>query len=213
MDIRDFKSVVKRAIKDVLGERDWFSGQPDATAFAMLLTCRLACLQPTENHLLVGAPKSKQSLPLIKHFIRQLRIKPAPMELMVDFLVARCETDTRQIPITACESEVHQSFGVDYNFDKMKGKQPRNGYVWDFRKLLFFQAERRLFIARFNKPLQQLSTLKKTLQDCARDYRRFWNNSELFIVLLPSGKTQKEDFASIAVGRNADGLTFENVFP
>jgi len=106
MDIKKFKSVVECTINDVLGKRKkWFNGQPDATAFAMLLTCRLARLRRNKKHLLIGAPKSKETGRIIDKFVRPLpALKRAQMELMVDFLVTSIKSAQLQIPIIACES-------------------------------------------------------------------------------------------------------------
>ncbi len=54
-------------------------------------------------------------------------------EFLVDFLVAQKASETKLVPLVACESEM-QNHATGYRICR------ESGYVWDFVKLLHFRA-------------------------------------------------------------------------
>ena len=118
---------------------------------------------------------------IAKHSVTVMKI-----EWMVDFLVVDQESATKRIPLIACESEMHPNHGCGYSFDPYDKdpKYHKDDYVWDFCKLLHFNAPYLLFIARLSD--RNFVTLEESLNQCAREYRELWQNSRLRIVLLPT---------------------------
>jgi hypothetical protein len=212
--IDDFQNLVHNCIPVVLekfGEEEWFNGQPQATALSVLLMCELAhkmgCGQ-REKLILTGSPHSKDTKSCVEPFAAKYNIDWVDREFIIDFFLERRGYELILEPLVACESEVHGGHGVDYNFNfdfksSRHRKDPVNGYVWDFRKLLLFPAPNLMFIARVNRFDKQMSKLQETLKACAHDYKHFWCGRKLLIVLLPTAKRQKEH-ACVGIGLDGE---------
>lgn len=181
--------------------------QPSATAFAGALTFSLAP-STTCTPILYCAPHS----PLTKHLLADHLISFVSQEWLVDFVVVEQESATKRLPLIACESEMHPSHGVGYSFDIVRdgggNVYPKDGYVWDFCKLLHFPAPHLLFAAQL--PDVYMGRLEDSLRACAREYRSFWENRRLTIVLLPSA-TRRRSRIRLGAGNAAGELHFENL--
>jgi hypothetical protein len=188
------------------------NSQPHATAFAAVLAYQIGSPSAANQPVLIGAPHSKEKTPKI---LAKCSIPYEHREWIVDFYVADRRSTTVELPLLACESEVHKAHGVDYDFS-FNSKGPRNGFVWDFRKLLHFRAPKLLFVARVSKgdpDYSRLSTLKCTLRQCAQDYSSVWSShAELYVVLLPGGQTE-QNHASFALSSGGALSKFHPLFP
>jgi len=214
MTIPQFRAIVHASIQHTLDYFDngWFTvdaSQTLTTAFSGKLTCALA--PEKGNRFLLAAPRNTVTN-YFNTVVADANMEWERREWMIDFVVEVRETDTFSRPLIGCESEAWNSYDVGHGFEAQVGGQPRNGYLWDFKKLIFFQAPRLLFVARVNKPEAQLPELQQSLAQCAIEHAEYWPKREVFLCLLPSGKTQKR-FAGIAVWRDQTPTPFEPLYP
>ena len=201
-----------KVINDDFGGKLPPASQPDTTGFSAILALRLAPSNYKETKL-IGAPHSKKT----HNLLHGRKVEWTHREWMVDFYVVHQKSSTFDEPLIACESEAWTGFDVEFTFDfinQKKGKktvcEAKNGYLWDFRKLLHFRAPHLLFVARVNRPEDRLPKLEKTLASCAKEYAAVWNDSQLSVVLLPSGHTKKE-LTRIGTAWDGASLQFENL--
>lgn len=161
------------------------SYQPHGTALAMAVAGDIASVGGAR--VLVAAPHDEATGELLG--LHGLAYEHR--EWLADITVWDRSTRT-EFPVLACESEVAPSHGVGYDF----GTAGRNnGYVWDFRKLLFVAAPSLLFVARVNKErgdgtFARLTRLKETIAACASDYATVWQGRALRVILLPNGANE-----------------------
>jgi hypothetical protein len=184
------------------------SYQPYGTALAMAVAGDIGAVGGPR--VLLAAPHDQETSTLLG----QHGVGYEHREWLADFTVWDRSTPV-EMPIRACESEVHPSHGVDYNFELWPGtNNPKNGYVWDFRKLLFVSAPSLLFVARVNKEqgdggqFARLLRLKHTIAACATDYAAVWAGRTLRIVLLPNG-AREADWTILGVSLGNAPLEWE----
>lgn len=133
---------LRMAVREV--SRKMFGGklprsQKQGTAFGMALAWEL---RPAlaEKLVLYGKPRKDET----KELVAKQGISYVDKEVLVDFVVARQESETKIVPLVGCESEMHTNHGVGFSLDD------KNGYTFDFWKLLMFQAPLLLFAACVN---------------------------------------------------------------
>jgi hypothetical protein len=184
--------------------------QPHGTALAMALAHDLGGVPGNPARFLSGAPHDAATRKLLSRHGVDYRHR----EWLLDFVVFEPHGMLVEIPVLACESEVHPAHGVEYSFDCWPdSNSPKNGFVWDFRKLLFVAAPQLLFIARVNKEqgdgkFSRLLRLKKTITACALDYAAAWSGRTLRAVLLPNGATEG-DWALLGVSGEGGAVHWE----
>ncbi len=169
--------------------------QPSATAFAGALTFSLATSN-ADSPVLYCAPKTAAT----RELLATHEVPFTAREWLVDFVVVDKESATKRIPLVACESEMHANHGVGYSFDIWDDGYPKDGYVWDFCKLLHFPAPHLLFAARL--PVSRFEELEASLRRCAQEYRELWLTRRVSVVLLPSGTKRR---SRVRLGRAVNG--------
>jgi hypothetical protein len=147
--------------------------QNQATATAVVLARSLV---PTSaiNPVLYGNLKRDEARALVE----SAGVEFVPGEFMLDFVIMDCLTETKQVPLVACESEMYAFHGTGYGFTG------DHGYVRDFRKLLFFKSPTLLFAAWV--PGSRLDDVQESLALCAREYADLWEGDRLYVALFPS---------------------------
>lgn len=189
---------LRKAVREV--SRKMFGGglprsQNEGTAFGMALAWELR--PPTPDDLvLFGKPRKDEA----KELLAGHGIGYVNREVLVDFVVARQESETKLVPLVGCESEMHSHHGVGYSLDG------DNGYTFDFWKLLMFQAPHLVFAARVNTAW--LDGLEESLVLCAGEYRDYWSGRSLRVVLLPSA-SRKLSEVRLGLGTADGGIEFE----
>jgi hypothetical protein len=173
------------------------SSQNQGTAFGVALTWELRP-QAESNLLFYGKPRKDEA----KELIADYGIAYVNKEVGVDFAVARQDSPTKMVPLVGCESEMHSKHGVGYSLDD------ENGYTFDFWKVLMFQAPLLVFAARVNTA--RLGDLERSLRLCAQDYRNYWSERRLYVVLLPSA-SRRLDEVRVAVGKPDGDLVFKRL--
>jgi hypothetical protein len=191
---------LRNAVREV--SRKMFGGklprsQNQGTAFGMALAWELRP-STAEELVLYGKPRKDEA----KDLVAGQGIEYVNKEVLVDFVVARQESETKMVPLLGCESEMHSNHGVGYSLDG------NNGYTFDFWKLLMFQAPLLVFAARVNTV--RLDDLEESLRFCAADYRDFWSGKRLYVVLLPSA-SRKLGEVRLGIGTGDGGIEFERL--
>jgi hypothetical protein len=171
--------------------------QNQGTAFGMALAWELRP-EAAEGLVLYGKPGKDEA----KDLIASQGIEYVNKEVLVDFVVARQESQTKMVPLVGCESEMYVDHGVGYSLD------PENGYTFDFWKLLLFPAPFLIFAARVNTAW--LDDLEESLRLCAQDYRDYWSARRLYVALLPS-TSRKVSEVRLGMGRRDGELIFERL--
>jgi hypothetical protein len=191
---------IRNAVREV--SRKMFGGklprsQNEGTAFGMALAWELRPAAP-EALVLYGKPRRDEA----RELVAGQSIGYVSKEVLVDFVVARQESETKMVPLVGCESEMHSNHGVGYSLDG------ENGYTFDFWKLLMFQAPLLVFAARVNTAW--LDDLEASLRLCATDYRDYWAGRRLCVVLLPSA-SRRLGQVRLGVGTSEGGIEFERL--
>lgn len=167
----DHDAMLADCLRRVCGKRDTLPLLPNrdqlrANAFGIELALRWAQAGArgpqsnfyvyATNHLMRRSGRSRFGfLPAATR--RELSSRLLNQEFLTDvFVTRRSKTATRVVetPIVAAEVEAHANQTVAFNYD-------HRGYLWDFSKLLYVRAPRRLFIAQL--PAARIPALCKTL--------------------------------------------------
>jgi hypothetical protein len=193
-------NALRNAVREV--SRKMFGGelprcQNEGTALGMALAWELRPAT-AEELVLYGKPRKDQA----KDLVAGQSIEYVNKEVLVDFVVARQESETKLVPLLGCESEMHSNHGVGYSLDG------ENGYTFDFWKLLMFQAPLLVFAARVNTAW--LDNLEESLRLCASDYRDYWSGRRLCVVLLPSA-SRKRGEVRLGIGAADGQIEFERL--
>jgi hypothetical protein len=178
---------LRTTVRNILDTR--FCGSPppsqiQGTAFAAALTLSLAPVN-VRGALLFGNPRTT-----VQQILNDWGIEYEPEEFLVDFTLISFPTPTRLTPVLGCESEMYPGHGVEYSFNR-EGPCRANGYVFDFRKLLMFQAPSLLFAARLVP--NRIARLERTLDQCAKEYCSEWRGRRIHVVLMPSSRWEEYD--------------------
>ncbi len=193
-------NTLRNAVREV--SRKMFGGklprsQNEGTAFGMALAWELRPAM-AEELVLYGKPRKDEA----KDLIAGQGVGFVDKEVLVDFVVARQESETKLVPLVGCESEMHSNHGVGYSLDG------ENGYAFDFWKVLMFQAPLLVFAARVNTVW--LDDLEESLRLCARDYCDYWSRRRLCVVLLPSASRKRSE-VRLGIGTAAGEIEFERL--
>jgi hypothetical protein len=203
--MNDVSVAVARWLDDMFGGR--LPNDPcEGTAFAAAVTWELAP-KKARFPLLYCLPHSKRT----RQLLDEHGIQFALVERMVDFLVVEQKSQTKHTPLIACESEMNDQ-GVSYSFD-VGPSGPTEGYVWDFWKLLHFNAPHLLFIARVPSAESCIPMLEITLNQCAGEYHdELWKGRQLSVVLLPTA-TRKPQPIRLGAGQPNGEIAFHDFEP
>jgi hypothetical protein len=98
-------------------------------------------------------------------------------------------------PLLAAEIEASPNHSVEYVYEG----EGWSDYLWDFSKLLYVRARKRLFVACARK--SHLSQLQTTLQRGYQDAGPQTSTEATAVVLLPAGRTE---FAEVRFGLAAN---------
>jgi hypothetical protein len=180
--------------------------QPSGTALAVATTFSLGqSIAPSS--VLYCAPKRETTIKLLE----QHGIPFQREERFVDFLIEQTGAANKHAYVVACESEMCTGHGCGSDL----GLEPyyagvcrSNGYAWDFCKLLHFPAPHLLFFARLKD--SDFPKLETSLNTCAKDYRQFWHQRRLSVVLLPAAKARRTSIRLGAAQPNG-AITFESL--
>ena len=188
--------------------------QPPATAFSMALSCELAEIRAQTDARLWGKPKKhkrQEVETLLKCYDSDFTYETREWRQRgLTFNVDFCEVRKNQ-QLLCCESEVHEGHrvGIDFElFDDEVSYVRTNGYAWDLKKLVEYQAAQLLFVARVKK--NNLKNLETTIGKLATQYSPKWSGSQLNIVIFPAGKTEKS-LARLGVGLKGQQIQFQNL--
>ena len=131
-------------------------------------------------------------------------------EAMLDFVVfpARPQGGA-ECALLTMESEVYPRHGVKGDVDG------DNDYAWDFFKLLWVPAPRRLFVARVGTRdgvpgSRRRETLQASLDALTAEYRGLVHDAELVVFIL--GEARRDMVDSSAGIWNGEGFDWEPVF-
>jgi len=186
--------------------------QPETTAFSMILAYEL-CRSSTNAKLkLFAAPKKSKTKDIVTKYGLSYEHRERDR---IDILVF----DSSDTVTLACESEAfprHFTGSDPFPINERTGN-PRNGYIWDFHKLLKFSAPRLLFVARVGTTKGgkhhwsvRLRRLEQSLAAYALENASDWAQSRLDIILLPEERHLKRE-VRLGAGLKGRPIQFENL--
>jgi hypothetical protein len=146
--------------------------------------------------VLYGSPKKKET----RDALSRWGVDYKPGEFLSDYTLGHNRGTIFELLI-ACESEVHPSHGVGSTYQTHPTGEPRNGYIWDLRKLLHCPAPNLLFVAWLSD--RKFALLRESIEHAARDYFRVWRDKALGIVLVPTASTRR---GQTLIGLSRDGM-------